>query len=127
MPVQLMSIVLEPGGPTILAEVRDERADGGDAHSRAADPARALGRASLSVREALTELIVPSARVIVDGLKALSPAAVEIEFGLKLSAQAGVVLAATGVEGHFNVKLTWPAKPEPAPDGSGDTATSASA
>jgi hypothetical protein len=31
----------------------------------------------------------------------------EIEFGLKLTAEAGVVVAKTAVEGHFTIKLGW--------------------
>jgi hypothetical protein len=35
------------------------------------------------------------------------PDDVEVEFGVKLNAQAGAVIAKTGVEGHLKVKLTW--------------------
>jgi Trypsin-co-occurring domain 1 len=37
------------------------------------------------------------------------PDAVEIKFGVKLDAQAGAVIAKTGVQGQFEVKLTWQA------------------
>jgi hypothetical protein len=30
-----------------------------------------------------------------------------IKFGVKLDAEVGAVIAKTGVEGHFEVKLTW--------------------
>ncbi|MFF2650347.1 CU044_2847 family protein [Streptomyces sp. NPDC058045] len=35
------------------------------------------------------------------------PAAVELEFGVKLSAQAGAVIAKTGMDGHIKIKMTW--------------------
>ncbi|OLF14666.1 CU044_2847 family protein [Actinophytocola xanthii] len=35
------------------------------------------------------------------------PDDVEVEFGVKLNAQAGAVIARTGVDGHLKVKLTW--------------------
>jgi Trypsin-co-occurring domain 1 len=35
------------------------------------------------------------------------PDEVQIEFGVKLNAQAGAVIARTGVDGHLKVKLTW--------------------
>lgn len=37
----------------------------------------------------------------------LGPDEVEIEFGLKLNAAAGAVLAKASAEGHLTVKLRW--------------------
>ncbi|TDC60384.1 hypothetical protein E1200_30545 [Actinomadura sp. GC306] len=46
----------------------------------------------------------------------LNPDAVELEFGVKLNAAAGAVIAKTSVEGHLKVKMTWgrplPQEPE---------------
>jgi hypothetical protein len=51
----------------------------------------------------------------------VGPDTVEVEFGVKLNAEAGAVIARTGGEGHIKVKLTWGAPhaaeeddPEPA-------------
>lgn len=38
---------------------------------------------------------------------AASPDALEISFAIKLTAEAGAVIAKTGIEGTFSVKLTW--------------------
>ena len=35
------------------------------------------------------------------------PDQIELEFGVKLSAVAGAVIAKTAAEGHLTVKLTW--------------------
>jgi hypothetical protein len=35
------------------------------------------------------------------------PAAIEVDFNLKLTAQAGVILAKGGMESSINVKLKW--------------------
>ncbi|MEU4219717.1 CU044_2847 family protein [Actinoplanes sp. NPDC026623] len=35
------------------------------------------------------------------------PDEIEVEFGIKLTAQAGAVLAKASTEAHFKVKLTW--------------------
>ncbi|MEU1194975.1 CU044_2847 family protein [Streptomyces sp. NPDC005813] len=43
-------------------------------------------------------------RVFRDGL---NPDAVEIEFGVKLTAEAGALIAKSAVEGHLVVKLSW--------------------
>ncbi|MFF9085266.1 CU044_2847 family protein [Streptomyces sp. NPDC014991] len=44
-------------------------------------------------------------RVFRDG--SLRPDAVEIEFGVRLSAEAGAVIAKGSTEGHLVVKLSW--------------------
>jgi hypothetical protein len=44
-------------------------------------------------------------RVFRDG--SLSPDSVEIEFGVKLTAEAGALIAKSAVEGHLVVKLSW--------------------
>jgi len=36
-----------------------------------------------------------------------SPAEIEVEFGVKLSAEANVVITSTAVEGHFKIVLKW--------------------
>ena len=50
-------------------------------------------------------------RVFRDG--SLKPATVEIEFGVKLTAEAGALIARSAVEGHLVVKLSW--SPEATP------------
>ena len=37
----------------------------------------------------------------------LKPDSVEIEFGVKLTAEAGALIAKSAVEGHLTVKLAW--------------------
>lgn len=49
----------------------------------------------------------PTIETVVAALKELAPDRHEIEFGIRLSAEAGVVVAKTAVEGHFNIKLVW--------------------
>ena len=47
----------------------------------------------------------------------IGPDAVEVEFGVKLNAEAGAVIARTGMEGHLKVKLTWGSTQHAAQDG----------
>jgi hypothetical protein len=49
----------------------------------------------------------PTIRTVIQTLTQLVPDEHEIEFGIKLNAEAGVVVAKSAVEGHFNVKLLW--------------------
>lgn len=36
----------------------------------------------------------------------------ELEFGVKLSAQAGAMIAKTGMDGHLKIKMTWERDPD---------------
>ncbi|MGW3938884.1 CU044_2847 family protein [Streptomyces phaeochromogenes] len=56
-------------------------------------------------------------RVFRDG--SLKPDTVEIEFGVKLTAEAGALIAKSAVEGHLVVKLSWSPSGAGASDGSG--------
>ncbi|MFI5531311.1 CU044_2847 family protein [Kitasatospora sp. NPDC051853] len=49
----------------------------------------------------------PTIESVLASLKNLQPHGIEISFGIKLNAEAGVVVAKTAAEGHFDVKLTW--------------------
>ncbi|MER6180977.1 CU044_2847 family protein [Streptomyces sp. NPDC001652] len=49
-------------------------------------------------------------RVFRDG--ALRPDGVEIEFGVKLSAETGAIIAKGAAEGHLVIKLTWTPAPQ---------------
>jgi hypothetical protein len=64
-------------------------------------------RAVRSFEEAL-ERVRPAVGRVLETLQELSPGAVEVEFGLKLTGQAGAVFAKVASEGHFRVKATWP-------------------
>jgi hypothetical protein len=49
----------------------------------------------------------PAAEAVVNTFRALSPATVAVEFGLRLDAEAGAVFAKAGVGAHFTVTLNW--------------------
>ncbi|MCE0445187.1 hypothetical protein LT493_09090 [Streptomyces tricolor] len=66
-----------------------------------AQAARTFEGALDGVRAAATAAL----RVFRDG--SLRPDAVEIEFGVRLSAEAGAVIAKGSAEGHLLVKLSW--------------------
>jgi hypothetical protein len=66
-------------------------------------------KAKKNLEEAL-ETVRPVASAILSKLQSglTTPAdAVEVTFGLKLSAEAGVVFSSVGGEVNFEVKLTW--------------------
>ena len=63
-------------------------------------------KARESFEEALDQ-VVPLATTAMEKLKKASPQGVEIKFGLKLSADAGVILSSVGAEVNFEVTMKW--------------------
>jgi hypothetical protein len=49
----------------------------------------------------------PAVAAVRSTFDALKPAQGEVEFGVKLTTEAGAVIAKTAVEGHFVIRLTW--------------------
>ena len=58
------------------------------------------------VREAIGP-IVGAARLLLDGLKAVSPDELELTFGVKATGKVNWVVAKAETEGNFGVKLVW--------------------
>ncbi|NDU71622.1 hypothetical protein GWI34_03130 [Actinomadura sp. DSM 109109] len=96
---------------TVVVET-DDREPGFQSVSRAGDlvhdAAGKLEDAFGEVREA--------ARAALESLRGggLNPDGIELEFGVKLNAAAGAVIAKTTVEGHLKVKMTWGQQPRAA-------------
>ena len=99
----LIEFPLEDGS-SIVVEV-DEPESG---VVRAARPGEIAVRASQTFESAL-EHVKPAAGAIIAKLRGLSdpPDEMTVTFGLKLTAQAGAVVAAAGVEANYMVTLRW--------------------
>jgi hypothetical protein len=93
-------------GKTILVEAGETAAELGIAP--AARHGEIATRATQTLETAL-EAVGPSAEAILARLAGLSksPSEISIEFGLKLGAQAGAIIASGTVEANYIVKLTW--------------------
>ena len=89
-------------GPPLLVEVVDS--DYG--LERVAREEGGIVQATEKLDEALKQSM-PSLRTVVRNIRSLTPDRAEIEFGITLTAEAGVVVAKTAVEGHFTVRLSW--------------------
>ncbi|MFG3316984.1 CU044_2847 family protein [Streptomyces sp. NPDC048171] len=101
------------GVRVVVEGVEDE--DGARLVSRGDGPARAARTFEESL-EGVRAAAASALRVFRDGT--LRPDAVELEFGVKLSAEAGAVIAKGTAEGHLVVKLSWTPEPGPArPEG----------
>jgi Trypsin-co-occurring domain 1 len=86
-----------------------------DATSSGRSPMRGLTqtqviveRAGISFDQALDKL-KPAASRIISKLRDLAehPDEISVEFGIKLNATAGAVVASAGVEANYVVKLVW--------------------
>jgi Trypsin-co-occurring domain 1 len=96
--------------------VRFELADGGSVVAEL-DDARGVSRAARqgvlvnaksTLEGALSEVRDAAAATIAQFQDmARKPDEVEIEFGVKLNAEAGAIIAKTGMEGHFQVTVRW--------------------
>ncbi|MFC0602490.1 CU044_2847 family protein [Streptomyces palmae] len=91
-----------PEGTSLLVEVAD---DGPELELIARDPS-GVAQAGRRLEEALAA-VRPALRSVADSIRALAPDEYEVEFGMKLNAETGVVIAKTALEGHFNVTLRW--------------------
>lgn len=70
------------------------------------EPGIIVDRAKVSLDEALTKL-KPSLQRIARTLKELSPDEAEVEFGLKIGGETGVIVAKGTAEVNFVVRITW--------------------
>lgn len=106
-------------GSTVLVEVAEDEQRlqrVGRAGSVVRDTAETLEEALRRVKPAVTTVLHQISDL------ATPPDTVKIEFGVKLTAEAGVVIAKAATEANFKLSLEWsPAKPKPA-DSPGETA-----
>ena len=102
---RLVEFGLESNG-TILVEVDEPESEEGI--QRAAREGDVTQRASQTLEAAL-DRVRPAAEVIIKRFASLSerPDEIEVEFGLKLSAEAGAFIASGKVEANYAVKLKW--------------------
>lgn len=107
---RLVEFPLEEGG-VILVEVEAPEETG---MVPAAREERGVPERARQTFESAWEKVRPAASAIVGKLRALHdpPDKVEVTFGLKMNGEAGVILAAAGVEANFKVTLTWRRKKE---------------
>jgi hypothetical protein len=101
---QLIELDLDEGG-SVLVEV-DAPARG--PVTRGGGPAEVVTKAGESLEQVLGR-IGPAVRGIVSELRSAAdwPDQVEVEFAVKLSTDANVIIARTGGEANFRIALRW--------------------
>ena len=98
--MQIAGLPLEDGEGVVLFEVDDDEALGPQLVSDEDKTVR-------SFEEALRR-VQPAVGRVLESLRELTPGTVEVEFGLKLTGEAGAIFAKVATEGHIRVKATWP-------------------
>jgi hypothetical protein len=104
---QLVEFPLEGGGSVVI-EV--DEAPGG--MQRAANAGEVVAKAGQTFENAM-DRVKPVAVALVSKLRSLGevPDQVEVEFGLKFNAAAGMLVASAATEANFKVKLAWTLSP----------------
>ena len=100
----LISLPLRDGG-SIIVEAPEELAPAGVV--RASKPGEVVRTAAHTLEDALDQTLRPVAQALMSQLAELKPQEAEISLGLKLSAEAGVVISKVAGEASITVKLTW--------------------
>ncbi|PRY44864.1 CU044_2847 family protein [Umezawaea tangerina] len=91
------------GGGTVLVEV-----DGSAGVARANRPGKLLEEARVTFENAVGQVRDAAAAALAEFTSMTrAPDEVELKFGIKLDAEVGAVIARTGVQGQFEVKLKW--------------------
>ncbi len=103
MPKKLIEYTLDDG-TTLLVEVEESTSIQGGLVPISADTAPA--KADRSFKDAIKQ-IKPTATLLLDQLNELKADEVEVEFGLKLSSTAGIVIASGNIEANYQVTLKW--------------------
>ena len=95
-------------GSSMIVEVDEPMSEG---VVKAARPGEVVARAKETFEDALDK-IKPAAQSIITKLRGLhdEPDEIGVEFGIKLSAEAGAFVASAGVEANYKVTLKWTKK-----------------
>ena len=97
-------------GSSIWVEVDEDTEDEVNRYQRVArDKASTLATAATQNLQSAIAAIKPAAEELATTFLSLArqPSSVEIHLGLKLSGEAGAIIASTSAEGNIAVKLTW--------------------
>ncbi|GAA2411336.1 hypothetical protein GCM10010420_45310 [Streptomyces glaucosporus] len=110
-------------GTGVLVEIADTEAGGIDRVGRASSVARG---ASETLQEALAH-VRPALDAVAGSVRGMvhPPETVRVDFGIKLSAEAGVVIARAATEANFTVSLEWRTRDDTARPSPGEPSAAA--
>ncbi|NUP00145.1 MAG: hypothetical protein HOV96_40895 [Nonomuraea sp.] len=97
----LMTMPLDGGGQVTVEIAEDEAGP-----RRVSRPGEVVVTATKTLEKAL-EPIRAAAAAALASMRSIGPDEVELEFGVKLNAETGAVIAKAAAETHMVVRLTW--------------------
>ncbi|MGA5526657.1 MULTISPECIES: CU044_2847 family protein [Streptomyces] len=100
---------LDSGGEILLEAVTAAPAEGPVPAGRLGDTVRELPRTLSDAMAPVRDM----ARTVLDGLRQAGPDEVEVEFGVDLSAETGVVIAKSQTGFHLKVRVLWQREDQP--------------
>ena len=92
------------GGGSVVVEMGDEQLAG---FAPAAVNPGAVATTVAETFESAVDRLLPAVRAIGDRMKQLAPEELTIALGVKLTAEAGVIIAKAAGEANFTVTLKW--------------------
>ena len=92
------------GNESVIVEMDDDQLAG--FAPAAVSPGEVAARASESF-EAAVDKLLPTVRAIGDRMRELAPDELTVALGVKLTAEAGVIVARAAGEANFTVTLCW--------------------
>ncbi|MEU5085580.1 CU044_2847 family protein [Streptomyces sp. NPDC021356] len=105
--MESISTMVLPGGGEIAFEVATEAelpvGEGPVKAGRVGDAVRRMPQTLQNALEPVREMT----RTVVDQLREVGPEEVEIEFGLNLSGQVGVIVNKGEAAAHLKIKMLW--------------------
>jgi hypothetical protein len=102
----LLKVPLDEGGTLLVEADRGDIPSQGGLTLAAPEPGKALATASRSLGASL-EQVEPILRAVKDKLEAAAPDHFQVEFGIKLGGETGVILAKGTAEVNLKITMTW--------------------
>jgi len=102
----LLGLPVGTDGKDVLVFEVDPSEVSGDLVLAAPEPGQIVAKAQVTLEQALTKL-KPSLQKIMHTLKELSPDETEVEFGLKIGGETGVIIAKGTAEVNFTIRMSW--------------------
>jgi Trypsin-co-occurring domain 1 len=107
--VYLLGLPVEPGSDDILVFEVDHDEVPDHLALASPEPGEVAARAQVTLEEAL-EKLKPSLQKVVHLLSEMAPNETEVEFGLKIGGETGVIIAKGTAEVNFAVRMSWKAE-----------------
>jgi hypothetical protein len=101
---RLVEFPLQDGGSVLVEVEEPEEEEGGIV--RVAREGEVAVKAPQAFETALDKM-KPITSAIISKLRDLAPDRIQVELGVKMSTEAGVVIASAAAEANFKVTLTW--------------------